>query len=167
MKITRMLFALLFTATIGCASFEVISDYRDDEDFSVLKTFAWLQASKSENVMQINVERVKNAVDTKLKEKGFRLTEDGPDFLIALYGGREHKIDVTTFWEGYMEGEEEQIRNYEEGLIILDFLDSKSKKKIWRGEARGEFSPEWSQEKQKKIINEAVDKLLKNFPPGQ
>jgi hypothetical protein len=166
MKNLKMLLGLLFLLMISsCASVEVTHEYNSEVDFTTFKTFNWLPAHAEANLAQVSVKRMRDAVNTKLQAKGYRLDTVNPDFYIALYGGSEHKIDVTTFWAGYMEDEEEQIRQYEEGLLILDIADSKSKQRIWRGEARGEFSPAWPQGKQEKIIDEATDKLLKEFPP--
>ncbi len=117
------------------------------------------------SIIEVNIKRVKNAVNSQLHTKGFEVTTDNPDFLIALYAGRKQKIVATTFWAEYSEAEEKHIREYEEGSLIVDSLDPQSKERLWRGKANGEFSTEWLQEKQKKIINEAVLKLLQNFPP--
>jgi len=124
----KMLLGLLFLLMVSsCASIEVTHEYSSEVDFTKLKTFNWLPAQTEVSLTQVSVDRMRNAVNTRLQAKGYRLNTVNPDFHIASYGGREHKIDVTTFWAGYMEDEEEQIRQYEEGLLILDIADSKSK----------------------------------------
>ncbi len=54
---------------------------------------------------------------------------------------------------------------HEEGSLILDFVDAISKKMIWRGVAKAEVQNVDTPEKKEKLINEAVQEILKNFPP--
>ena len=42
---------------------------------------------------------------------------------------------------------------------------AKSKKMIWRGAAKAVVDPSNTPEKREKLINEAVNEILKNFPP--
>ena len=53
----------------------------------------------------------------------------------------------------------------EEGTLILDFVDTRSKKMIWRGSANADVSDATTPEKREKIIDDAVENILKYFPP--
>ena len=55
---------------------------------------------------------------------------------------------------------------YEEGSLILDFVDAKSKKLIWRGSAKAQIDNVDTPEKSEKLINEAVKEILKEYPPS-
>ena len=99
------------------------------------------------------------------------MTSNNPDFLIAEHLGRKDKVQVMNWGYGY--GPHGGYRGaggistyeYEEGSLILDFVDTKSKKMIWRGVAKADVMNADSPEKIEKLINEAVQKILKNFPP--
>ena len=54
---------------------------------------------------------------------------------------------------------------YEEGTLILDFMDAKTNKLIWRGAAKAEIDRVNTPGKKDKLIAEAVQKILKSFPP--
>lgn len=58
------------------------------------------------------------------------------------------------------------IYEYEEGSLILDFVDPKTKNLIWRGSGKAQVDSAMTPESRDKLINEAVAKILKNFPPS-
>jgi hypothetical protein len=117
------------------------------------------------------VERVKKAVNAELQAKGLMMTSDNPDFLIAEHHGRKDiKVDDWGYGYGHSGmyltgGPGVSTSEYEEGSLILDFVDAKSKKMIWRGVAKAEVQNVDTPEKKEKLINEAVQEILKNFPP--
>ena len=51
------------------------------------------------------------------------------------------------------------------GTLVLDIVDARTKRLIWRGAAEGTLDRDISLENEEKIISEAVEKLLKDFPP--
>ena len=59
------------------------------------------------------------------------------------------------------------VYQYEEGTLVLDFVDGISKELIWRGVGTGEIDRYASPEQQDKGINEAIYKILRNFPPPE
>ena len=69
------------------------------------------------------------------------------------------------YWGGYWGPGGTSTYEYEEGSLILDFVDAKSKKLIWRGAAKAEVNRVNTPEKAEKLISEAVQEILKNFPP--
>jgi hypothetical protein len=54
---------------------------------------------------------------------------------------------------------------FEEGSLVLDFVDTKTKRLIWRGSAKAEIDSVDSPEKSTEIIDKAVKEILKNYPP--
>jgi hypothetical protein len=50
--------------------------------------------------------------------------------------------------------------------LVLDFIDTGSKKVIWKGVATVYLSKDLTPEKIDDIVNEAVEKILVNFPPA-
>ena len=160
---------LVFTAS--CSTISVHYDYDTGADFTRLKTYDWLPIPITVRANELTVKRAIEAVNRQLKAKGLRMTSVNPDFLIALHGGKQTKLDITDW--GYSYGRHGRFRGgpiidvyeYEEGTLILDFVDAQSKELIWRGKAQGEIDSHPTPEKQRKRINEAVSKILENFPP--
>jgi len=172
---------LLFCAILlaaGCSSVSVSHDFDSQTDFSNLRTYRWLAApeSTSDNVqkeLQTNSlieSRVKSAVNRQLAAKGIRETTQDPDFLIAFHTGVQDKTDIQSWGYGYgywgMRGGGVSTIHYQEGTLILDFIDPKSKNLIWRGVGKKVVSQRTTPEKSEKEINQAVEKILKKYPPS-
>jgi hypothetical protein len=51
------------------------------------------------------------------------------------------------------------------GQLSLDFYDAPQKQLVWRGMASKTLDTKAKPDKQKKNLDKAVAKLLKNFPP--
>ena len=173
MKAIHAFFVLfLIGFVVSCSSvYGVRYDYDKQADFENLKTYDWMTVPEKANINSLNVERVKKAVSAELQAKGLMMTSNNPDFLIAEHLGRKDKVQITNWGYGY--GPHGGYRGaggistyeYEEGSLILDFVDAKSKKMIWRGVAKADINNVDTPEKKEKLINEAVHEILKNFPP--
>ena len=167
------IFAILFFIglTISCSTiYDVKHDYDRQANFSGLKTFDWMQAPERAGENDLIVRRIKKAVNTELQAKGLLKTANNPDFLIAEYHGKRDQIQVSD--AGHGRGGRYGYRpvgvsayTFEEGSLILDFVDAKSKQMIWRGSAKAEVQNIMTPEEREKLINEAVKKILKKFPP--
>lgn len=99
-------FGLLVTACIlalaaGCASFSVNYDYDPQYNFAKLKTYDWIPAPEKAPADEFVVKQVKAAVDKGLKAKGYSLSPQKPDFMIALHGGKEKRVDVQQWGYSY------------------------------------------------------------------
>jgi hypothetical protein len=156
----------------------VSHDFDSQADFAKLRTYGWLAApeSTSESVqkeLQTNslVEgRVKKAVNRQLAAKGLRETTQDPDFQVAFHTGVEDKTDIQSWGYGYgywgMRGGGISTIHYQEGTLILDFIDPKSKNLIWRGVGKKVLSGKTTPERSEKTINTAVEEILKKYPPS-
>ncbi len=179
MKVSRgvlLLCAVLLAA--GCSSVSVSTDFDSKVDFAGLHTYSWIDTPQStsanvqkELVMNSLVEgRVKNAVNEQLAAKGFKETTQDPDFLVAFHMGVQDKTDIQSWGYGYgywgLGGGGVSTVNYREGTLILDFIDPKTKDLIWRGVGKKVVSKNATPEKRQQGINDAVAKILKQFPPS-
>ncbi len=88
---------------IGCASFTVNYDFDQEFDFFSIKTYNWLPIPEKAQINELAVKHVKFAVNNEMKAKGFQMTSENPDVLIALHGGKEKKVDVQEW--GYTYGD--------------------------------------------------------------
>jgi hypothetical protein len=53
------------------------------------------------------------------------------------------------------------------GTLIVDLVDANRKELVWRGTASDTLDPEASPEKKEKNLQEAMAKLLANYPPAK
>jgi len=169
-------------AVVGCSSvYDVKYDYAQETDFSQMQTYDWLPTPEGADINDISVERVKKAVNAELKAKGLQLSSQDPDFMIAEHMGAEEKVQINNwgyaygpydgYWGGHWgrggSGASRGVSEYryEEGTLILDFVDAETNKLIWRGAAKAEIDRTNTPEKKDKLVAEAVQKILKSFPP--
>ena len=181
------------TALVGCSTMEVNTDYDPQADFSNLKTFAWIgEPQKPTGDPRIDdnpflESRVHTAVERELAAKGFvPATSGSPDFLVAYHVSLNEKRSVQHLndYYGYGAGwgytyagvrrpayyaspsSSTYVYTYDEGTLILDIVKPEGRQLIWRGAARDEvrFSDKPSEEGSK--LNEAVQRMLKDFPPS-
>ncbi len=178
-----ILFALLVVCG-ACSTLSVTTDYNPNYNFSTLRTYAWLVSKEApSNDARINnalmVDRVRAAVERTLTAKGYVLTDaDSADFMVSWLGAIDKKIQVETmdnFYSPYGYGPlgmdpfwgdriQTVVREYEEGTLIVDILDPKQHKLIWRGVGKERLDTKSSPEAVTKGINKAVTAILKDFP---
>lgn len=162
---------------LGCSSISVSSDYRESTDFSELKTFSWMLKTPEGDIdlggaNQLARQRIESAVAAELANKGFiEIIAGNSDFHVTYYVGKEERVQVESMQGplirpmgmGYAE-----VYRYEEGTLIIDLLDAKPPQHIiWRGVAKGVVDWKGTTGGQTGLINEAVQKVLAQFPPKQ
>ncbi len=178
MKMIKLTVVLLTgMLAVGCATVSVQYDYDTTADFGALKSYAWMKIPTSQELDDITIKRVKNAVDEQLALKGFVISEDDPDFTIALHGKIQNKVDVVDwgysygrydrYYRGYGGTRRIDTYEYEEGTLLIDFVDTDSGSLIWRGSGTGVLDPSASPEKREKRVKDAVIKILAKFPPAK
>ena len=176
-RLSAVILSVMALSTLGCATYTTTYDYDPAVRFAELRNFDWLNSpGSSQAVDELTVKRIKAAVESQLAEKGYSMDTSNPDFLIAAHGGKEKKVDVVDWGYTYRgnnrynygyDGRNRQIDvyQYQEGTLILDFVDATSRELIWRGSVSKVIDPDASPEKRDKTVNEAVTKVLEKFPP--
>ena len=137
--------------------------------------------------------RIRRAVENQLAIQGHqKLTPEKADFLIGYHAAVQEKLRVTTMddhygygrgWRpsrrpyggrgGYSRGSYSGgrgysrtfVAKYDEGTLVLDIVDPKTKMLLWRASAQAEVDRDDSLEKRQKRLNEAVRRMLEDFPP--
>lgn len=165
--------ASLIVLVLGCVTTSVNYDYDKEYDFSTFKTYDWMTTPQSVRTDEFLLKRVKSALSRELSAKRTTLAPENPDFLVALHGSRESKVQVTDW--GYSYGRfggpigvpRIDVNQYEQGTLIVDFVEAKTKQMVWRGIASRVLEPDLAPEDKERLINEAVTEMMKNFPPDQ
>lgn len=168
---SKHVFLLLLLLSAACSPiYEVAYDYDAEMDLTSFGTYDWLPIPEMVRTDDILAKRVKRATNAELGEKGFRMTTDNPDFLIAMHAGSEEKVTQRDWGYSYSRnwhtgGGRSRAFRYQEGTLVLDFVDGKSRQLVWQGRAKGFVEKNSNPKKDDKLVNEAVRKTLKNFPP--
>jgi hypothetical protein len=175
--------ALVALLVAGCSSFRVSTDYDPAVDFSQYGSYAWIpEPPATEDAPDrpsdgLIRQRIERAVDDVLATKGLRRVQDQGDasLLVAEHINVDQKLQVNTVNYGYGYGRwgyygggytDTQVDQYEEGTLILDFIDAGTKQLVWRGQAKTRLRDEKTPEARTKRIRQAVGAILDRYPPA-
>ena len=154
----------------SCSSISVTYDYDAQVDFDSLKTYDWLAVPVSDQTDTLVLKRAQRAVIEQLANKGLQKVSRNPDFVIAIRTVIRTRREAVLSYSGrtygrYWDEHRMDVYEYEEGTLILDFVNVLTRDLIWRGSATGIIDPEATPNQRTERINKAVLKILANFPP--
>ena len=151
----------LIVLIISCSTvYHVSYDYDRGTDFTKLKTYSWMPLRPEDQISESNEERIQTAVNNQLASKGYKRVSKNPDFSIVAKVGIKDEYWYGSGYYGYR-----YAHKIEAGTLILDFVIPREYRLIWRGEVAGVLDDSYSSEKLDKLVSEAVEKILKDFPP--
>mgnify|MGYP000367810285 CR=1 FL=1 len=184
------IFFVLFLVS-GCSTIKVKNDFNPDVSFTELKSYEWMVETPKrtgdpridDNSLLQN--RVKQAVESSLALKGYSKVNTGkPDFWVSYHAtlDKRTRIDEINTYNQYSPGwgwrygrggsayggqyiNERSSYTYDEGTLIVDIINPENRELIWRGSATDTVNFSHSPEEKEQKINEAVEKLLEQFPP--
>ncbi len=175
----------------GCASKPTFEyDYDHNYNFSQLKTYRWYDDvvdSRLADYRKYNAsdKRVREVVGREMKKRGFVEIEQGnPDFWLNYRVSKQkQRVEhITGYGEGlhgsaaagtygrgvsigYSTGP--SVREYEDGTAVLDVIETKEQRIIWRGIAEGRLKNDRDMSDKYKATVEVTRELLADFPPHQ
>ncbi len=145
------------------------------------------QAAPDKKVLKTNAimhDRIVNTVDLQLTLQGFVQQREDPDFLINYNITSEKKTDVRTYdnYGGYGPSwgwgfgyahrgmaistySETRVDEYQQGTLIIDIIDPKTNRLIWRGVGSKRLPETSDVNVMDKLIHEIVSSILQKFPP--
>jgi hypothetical protein len=164
MRATSFLPLVAVAALIGCATAQVTTDWDRDTSFGDYHTYAWTDTPQMEAMQHGTLldRRLRSAVEDQLAAKGFRKLEatGDADVLLVYHAGVRDRIDVQQW--GYV-ARRSDVRQYQEGTLVIDVVDARSKSLVWRGTAAGEMrGPDHSGQR----LAKAMQKMFASFPPS-
>lgn len=172
----------------GCNSgdgLNVKTDYDKNVNFAQYHTFAFqpgrlvsrLGTPDTNNTLVAG--RIQNAVINQLTAKGLQPVTQNPDLVATYVAGAKTKQDIESmgpdpynspyfggpfgfdrgayFGAGY---DQFYTNTYTQGTLILDLIDPRTKKLVWRAYVSGPVD-----QPDQKTVSNAVAAALKNFPP--
>lgn len=170
-----LLAAVLFLT--ACSTVSVTTDFDHLAPFSQYHTYALVPSNQQISLSPSVDAALRDALRANLARHGITETSENADLHVVRHVSTREKLSVhqSTDWGyasmpygygyyGMWAGAPRtytDVSQYTEGTLILDFVDAKTKKLVFRGIGTGTVSdPETNAER----IKEAVEKIVKDFP---
>lgn len=183
-SVQAVLIVVLATLLASCSPVTVLSDTKDETDFSKFKTYSFLgwQADSEKELDQEDKEIIYAAFEKEFTARGMSYVPQGGDIDVSLfivfnrntgvsrynkYTGSAHgAYDLyDTGWSyGYTNTRYSQ-RSYRVGTLIMDVFDGKKKKQIWQGTVQSKVTEK--REKRATTIPKKVALLMNKFPSSK
>ena len=172
--------ALTLSAPIwtACATINVSSHVQRGLDITQYRTYDWGPADAlptgdprldQDPYFQ---DRVQGAFEKQMAAHGFeRAASDRPDLLIHYHASISRRIDVNRADQSYGYCYDDDCRArviaYEAGTLVLDVVDARTRRVIWRGWAQHNVEGVLGHpDKMAGKIDEAVRRMLERLPPA-
>lgn len=181
MKTVKNLVMVLLVGVVftGCSTLNTVSDYDKNVDFSQYKTYGFYDKGLEKlRLNNLDKRRLMAAVELEMNAKGFSKSST-PDLLVNLVVVSRTRADHygpsfyggwgwgrgwgwgSPFWGGGMG----YVDEYQEGTIIIDFLDPTKKILFWHGKGGGFNLDNFKKREQR--FQQGVSEILAQYPPHQ
>lgn len=168
---------MAMVAMAGCATMNVSSHLDKDVRFADYATYDWgppdnlpVGDPRLDNNPFFN-DYLQGAIEKKMAARGFaRAVGATPDLLIHYHASVNQRMDVYAVDQryGYCYGNcEPQIVDYEQGTLVVDLVDARTSKVVWRGWAQDAMNGIIdNQQRLEKQVDEGVTKMMMLLPRG-
>jgi hypothetical protein len=164
--------ALLLT---GCATRIVSSHVELGADFARYRTYDWgpVDALPTGDARLDNNaifrDHFQGAIEKELAARRLVLTSDAPDLLIHTHTNVTRRLDVDAMPREYPRcqgnGCSPTIVQYEISTLMIDVVDARTKKLVWRAWSRDDLSGVIDDQQQlRRAVTAAVVDMMKLFP---
>lgn len=186
MKISRWVLLLGAVFFAGCNSKpHVDTDHQAGFDFATLKTFSVTETKQETKedilISPFTLSHIHSAIEAELSKR-YQSAAVGtkPDFIVSYHVVVEEKIDARSYNDmygfgyygvgyrhprPYFLGTNTGINVYNQGSLIVDIVDGKTDKPVWRGVSEKRLSRGLAAKQQREILSKAVTEVLATFPP--
>ncbi len=168
---------LLLLAAAPATAQKVGVDFDKEFEFDGMRTVAWMEGTPASS--EISERRIRSAIQKQLEGKGLTFIEEGEVDLFVLSHaavskqakGGSMRVGVgVSRWGGRSgvsvggsTGTKGKV--VEVGTLLIEILDGESQSLVWQATASETLKD--TAEKNEKLLNRALDKAFKNFPPGK
>lgn len=173
MKFLVIATALVFLQSITLAQ-KTSYDFDKTASFAGFKTYALKDGMKVGD--KLIDDRFVAALDAELAAKGLTKS-DKPDLLVAYHVALDKQKDISAWstgggpygwrWGGGWGNTDVRVREILVGTLVIDMADANKNEVVWRGVGVKEVDPQAKPDRRDRNITEAVQKILKNYPPPQ
>lgn len=171
MKFLKTLILILLMSS--CAPIHVNYDYERGTDFTKYISYNYYSDMET-GLSELDTKRLLDALDLKLKEKGFRLSNT-PDFYIDIKSSEFQGVQRETVGVGVGGGGRNIGGGISIGLpigqaninrqITIDFVDENKKQLFWQAVSESSFNPKSNPDKREAKLSAIVEKILSKYPP--
>lgn len=161
----------------GCATINVGSYIARDVELTRFRTYDWGPPDAlptGDPRLDNNAffqDHFQGAVERQLAAKGFARVTAGvePDLLLHYHASVSWRTEVDALDRslGYCVTSDcaPSVRTFEAGTLVLDVVDTRTKRLVWRGWAEDRFEGALdTQERLERTVDTAVRELMKQFP---
>ena len=167
----------------GAQAEKIRVHYDKSIDFSKYKTYGWAPIGAVAHPMLAL--DVVGAIEGELNARGLKKVPANPDLIVQVYGAVDTEVSMTSnnpiynatggippfdpsmtspgnslYWDGYYGNSTVLVHP---GQLIIDLIDAKAKKLVWRGMGSEAISPN-NPDKLMEEANSTVTKLFKDYP---
>jgi len=156
---------------------KVTVQFNKQAHFNQYKTYSWLpHGAVGHPILAVDII---GAVDHQLQAKGLQLVRSNGDLLVNGYGSLSESMNVSfdvdvyaapgldgpiTWANGTPRPGNSTSVVVDKGTLVIDLVDRHAKQLQWRGIAKAKVDPE-EVEKSFEIVEKAVAKMFKDYPP--
>lgn len=175
-------FAILAVVSVACASsnVDVQTQVAPQANFGSYRTFNMMTprnagrrsanpATQADPMLDNSItnQAMRNEIRQRLEALGYQSGGRDADLGVAVYAASRQTLDVTNVDYGYPYrpwwwGPRQEVRPVTEGTVVIDVVDRRANRLIWRGVGRGEVSD--NPDDYAKDLRTAVDEVLKKLP---
>lgn len=183
----RPILAAVAALSVGSCAYtpKVQTDFDPATNFSQYRTFNTIPGRIISSVGVVDTnntlmsERVNNAVASTLRSKGLEQNVSNPDLLVTFLAGAKDKTEIESapaapaYYGPYGYGyggwwgtgyNQFWTRQYKEGTLIVDLIDAKAKRLVWRAYCVSEISKDNAENRNR--LQSCLDQGFAKFPPG-
>ena len=179
-------FALFLLTSLFCATAtaeKIRVHYDKSIDFSKYKTYGWApHGAVAHPMLALDIV---GAVDSEMAARGLTKVPSNPDLLVQIYGAVDSEVSMTSnnplynatggippfdpsmtspgnslYWDGYYGNSTVVVHP---GQLVVDLIDVKAKKLVWRGVGSEAISPN-NPDKLMDEANSTISKMFKDYP---
>jgi hypothetical protein len=161
----RRVLPLLLLVISGCKSTgtDVHATFDKQADFTTLHTYAFASVPAAAQT-SIGDTSLIEMIAAQLEAVGLSRTDRLPDLLVAVHRSNAGRLNTSGWGYEFHEG---RMEHYElqEGTLVIDLVDSKSKESVWRGTANGVFRADMTQTEKRKLATDVLQQMFAGYPP--
>ena len=175
---------IMLATLIACSSISVRKDWDPSVDFSQFKTFYILEEQR-QSISRFADQRINAAIVADLTSKGFQQvdSQDKADIAIGYTVTTDNRSSFQTVYTGWGTSGFRHSRHsgwhggmavtssrthettYTVGTLVVAVFQMGDKELIWEATGSDTVSPSRDPARNEQRINEAVQRIMRDFPP--
>jgi hypothetical protein len=173
--VLRGLIVALLLAVVGCATTDTGAFIDRNTSFSKYRTYNWAPSGRTDGDARIEKnaffrDHFEGEVEKQMAAKGFEgPAPRRPDLLVRYRAGVTPRVKVVNAEPtgyGYCSSDcTERVAEFETATLIVDLLDARTRKIVWRGWARNDLNAVLgSEDRMARVITDAVSGMMDRLP---